>query len=106
MKSREDLVKEVEALRRKISPLENKEFTADLDKRMEKLGLSKYQRDFRGAPHIVLDPVVIWQEVFGGRPNRHDIMVLGRSLQALLWERSAINGARVFVKTLEEYENE
>ena len=106
MKSREELVKEVEVLRRKLSPLEDKEFTQEFIKASADLDLMQYKRDFRGAKYVVLDPVVIWEEVYGGRPNKREVMKLGRTLQALLWEPSAINGNRVFVKSLEEFEDE
>lgn len=106
MKSREELVKEVEALRRKLSPLEDKEFTKEFIESSKDLDLSQYRRDFRGKPHIVLDPVVVWKEVYGSHPKKCEVAMLGRTLQALLWERSALNGNRVFVKTVEELENE
>lgn len=106
MKSREELMKEVEALRKKLSPLEDKEFTREFLEAAKDADFEQYTRNFRGAPHIVLDPQEVWRLVFGTEPNKHDIMVLGRTLQALMWERSALSGARIFVKTLEEYRDE
>lgn len=106
MKSREDLIKEVESLRKKLSPLEDKDFTRKFLESAQDVDFEQFARNFRGAPHIVLDPREAWRLVFGTEPDKHDVMVLSRTLQALMWERSALNGARVFVKTLEEYRDE
>lgn len=102
----ERLEKEVELLRRKISPLEDKEFTRAFSEDLALCDLDQFKRDFRGAPHLVVHPAELWRLVLGTEPDTHDITVLGRTLQALLWERSALNGARVFVKPYEEYLDE
>lgn len=106
MKSREELVKEVEALRRKLSPLEDKEFTKKFIEDSRDVDFMSFARTFRGVRSLVVSPVELWERVYATAPNKHQVMVLGRTLQALMWERSALNGERVFVKTVEEFENE
>lgn len=103
MKSYEELEQEVAMLRRKLSPLENKEFTALLAEKLEHTDLLSKQRNFRGGNYIVVFPKEFWFELYGEEGNSYQLTNLGRSLQALCWERSAINGHLCFVKEVEEY---
>lgn len=94
----EELQEENQKLKRAISPLEDPVFTAELEEKLKDLDLSEHTRPFRGEEYYVLSPSELWKELYDEKPNTHDVTVLGRSLQALLWERSALHGARVFVK--------
>lgn len=95
---------EIEFLKNKLSPLENKSFTQGVLEAMAYADLRKYERDFRGSKHYVLTPLEMWGECFSDEPCNYDLTVLGRSLQALYWERSALNGNLVFVKKVSEHE--
>lgn len=97
-----DLKKELERLRRKLSPLEDPEFTEFLQGKMKDLDLSPFQRSFRRAEYIVVTPGQI-AELCGLAPLRPTITNIGRSLQALCWERSALHGQLVFVMSIGEY---
>ena len=105
-KTVEDLEAEIARLRTKISPLEDKEFTRVLAERMAKVDWTKYRQKFRGGEHIVITPRQVGEECFGAAPNMPMATNIGRSLQALLWERSARCGVLIFVKTIEEYEHD
>lgn len=100
-----ELVREVERLRTKLSPLENKEFTAKVKAAMDKFDLSEFRQQYRGSPYLVGRPGELWGALMDGEPNSRDITLLGRSLQALGWERSAHQGNIVFRIPLEEYES-
>ena len=103
-KTYEELLEENKLLRRKISPLEDPDFTRHLEHKMKGLDLSKFRRNFRDGEYIVLYPNEFYELAFGEEGNTRDITDLGRSLQALLWERSAIIGKLCFVKEVSEYE--
>lgn len=92
----EELEAQNRALKRAISPLEDPIFTAEIEARLKTYEVPV--RTLRGDEYYVISPVEFWSETCGGRPNRREVAELGRSLQALLWERTAINGERVFVK--------
>lgn len=100
------LTREVHRLRHKISPMEDVLFTTKLKDAMAKIDMDQYLRSFRGRMYYMVDLQTIWHECFNTTPNRHDLMVVGRSLQALLWERSALNGNLRFVKPVEEFEED
>lgn len=92
---------ELTYLRKKISPLEDPELTEELRTRMRGLDLAPFRRKFRGTEYYVLTP----QDAWGEEPlNMKRTAAVGYSLQALFWERSALNGTRVFVKEVSEYE--
>lgn len=100
----EDLKKENAMLRRKLSPLEDPEFTKMLALRLGPLDLAQYKRKFRKADYIVLS----LSEVARICTLPHDKSTLtniARSLQAMCWERSAIGGNLVFVMPLQEYKD-
>lgn len=93
----------VERLRHKISPLEDKEFTKEVLTRLKDANLAPFARKYKGNQCIVLSPSDAWGLLFPEKEsNLHDVTVLGRSLQALLWERSYLRGMLVFTKTVEE----
>ncbi len=98
----------VARLRTKISPLEDKEFTNKIITPLADADLSAYERKFKGKDCIVLTPREAWELLVpdNQEPNLHDLTVIGRSLQALLWERSYLRGNLVFTKTLQEIEED
>lgn len=99
----EELEAQNQELRRAISPLEDPIFTSELEAKLREWdGMEDTRRQFRGAEHYVLYPSTLWDRLYGHIPNKHEVTVISRSLQALLWERSAINGARVFVKKVDD----
>lgn len=98
----EQLMKEVERLRHKLSPLEDKEFTRVLAGLMGGEDLGRFEKKFRKSRYIVVTPREI-AEVCGLPQELHVLTNIGRSLQAMCWERSAINGTLVFVMPVEEY---
>lgn len=102
----ERLTREVHRLRHKISPMEDVVFTSKLKEAMKLIDMRPYQRSFRGRIYYMVDLGTVWAECFGTTPNRHDLTMVGRSLQALLWERSALHGNLRFVKPIEEYEED
>lgn len=106
MSTVQELEAEVAKLRKKLSPLEDKSFTAKLAARMASVDWRKYRQKFRDGDYIVVTPRQVGEECFGETPNIPTSTKIGRSLQALLWERSALHGNLVFVKPLEEYESE
>ena len=98
------LEEENRLLRYKLSPLEDKKFTEQLIPLFLLVDLERYRRRFRGTEHYVLRALEIWHECFRTKPTGADLTKLGRSLQALLWERSALNGETIFVKQVTEHE--
>jgi hypothetical protein len=101
--NREELEQENARLRRKLSPLEDPVFTEELRAKLSGIDLNQFQRSFRGGPHIILKPNEVWVMAFNTTPSNRDITVMGRSLQAMGWERSALHGQRIFVMKQEEY---
>lgn len=99
----EKLLKENEYLRRKLSPLEDKEFTKRLAVAMGKIDLSQYKRGFRGQDHVVVKPGELFFQAFGIEPTLADVTNTGRSLQAMCWERSAKAGQLLYVMPWAEY---
>lgn len=100
----EALIREIERLRAKLSPLEDKKFTEKLALLMADKDLTKFKRKHRRKDFIVVSPSDI-ADICGLPHELHVITNIGRSLQAMCWERSAVNGKLVFVMPLEEYEN-
>ena len=99
----EQLQQEVERLRSKLSPLEDKEFTKKLAILLAGKDLLKFKRKFRRGTYIVVAPRDI-AEICGLPCEMHVLTNIGRSLQAMCWERSAKNGTLLFVMPIEEYE--
>jgi hypothetical protein len=97
----------VERLRHKISPLEDKTFTESIIPRLHKVDLTPYMRRYKGMECVVLTPSEAWEALFPRKTyTLHDLTVLGRSLQALLWERSYLRGNLVFTKTMKEVKDD
>lgn len=94
---------EIKKLRSKISPMENVEFTEKLSEALRSVDLSSYIRNYRGGRFVVISPSELYELCFNSRPNTRNLTEMGRSLQALLWERSALHGGRVFILSEEEY---
>lgn len=100
----EELLEENARLRRKLSPLEDTDFTAKLAVRMGALNLSDRVRKFRRGKYVVITPREV-AELCGLSTDMPTLTNIGRSLQAMCWERSALNGNLVFVMSVEEYQN-
>ena len=98
----EQLQREVERLRHKLSPLEDKDFTTMLTRKMAKHDLLQFRRKFRKGDYVVISPSEL-ADLCGIDPNMHTFTNIGRSLQALCWERSALHGQLIFVMPVEEY---
>lgn len=95
---------EIRMLRHKLSPLQNPEFTEAVADRLALTNLSSYNRKFRGGEYVTVTLGEMWRALWPEVvPDRRSLTNLGRSLQALLWERSALHGEVVFVMPLEEY---
>lgn len=88
-----------ERLRHKISPLENKKFTASMLPLWRGVDFGAFTRKYKGAECVVLSPQEAWDLIYPDQePTKYDLAVMGRSLQALLWERSYQQGYLVFSK--------
>lgn len=97
----------VERLQHKLSPLEDKDFTAKILPLLQAADLHKFERKYKGGLCAVASPSDFWELLFPGtEPNMHELTVLGRSLQALLWERSYLRGSLVFTKPLSEVDSD
>lgn len=95
----------IERLRHKLSPLEDKELTARLSLALSKIDLSKYKQSLRRGEYIVVTPAVVSDLVFGDpTPTSYKASAIGRSLQAMLWERSSLHGDLIYVMPVSEYE--
>jgi hypothetical protein len=90
-------------LRYKLSPLEDRGFTELIEPMLRQLDFTDYVRRYKGGEYIVLTPRIVWDELFDEEPNLYDLTKMGRSLQALLWERSYLKGNLIFVKSTKEY---
>lgn len=97
----EELVAEVKRLRAKLSPLEDREFTRQLVPLMNKALVE----DFRKGPKYIVRPQELYENLFGVQGTTRELSILGRSLQALGWVRSAMRGNLVFTMTVEEFEH-
>lgn len=97
-----DLAKEVERLRHKLSPMEDKEFTAKLALLMADKDLLQFKTKFRKKDYIVVTPREV--AMLCGLPHELPVYTnIGRSLQAMCWERSALHGNLIFVMPYDEY---
>lgn len=101
----EELLAENKRLRHKLSPLEDTEFTKELALKMAVIDLTEnFSREFRKAPHVVITPREL-ADLCGYEATIPTLTKIGRSLQAMCWERSALHGNLVFVMPLREYED-
>lgn len=94
----------IDKLKRKLSPLEDPKLTAELSLKLASIDLMPYKKDLRRGAYIVVTPALIHELVYGSTPTSRQASAIGRSLQAMLWERSALSGDLVFVMPIEEYE--
>jgi len=94
----------MERLQYKISPLEDKDFTATLKYAMKDADMRQFLKHRDGRSYYRVTAKELWMACFGENPSVQEATILGRSLQAMLWERSASKGLRVFIKSKEEYE--
>lgn len=103
----EELRAEVERLRAKLSPLEDRDLTIKVKAAMRVNPLKAEPYIPRGShkPILLYRPADLWQELFNEEGNTRDYMRLGRSLQAMGWERSAKSGNLVFALPVEELES-
>lgn len=103
----EQLEKEVARLRSKLSPLEDKEFTAQVTERLA-LNLTKVKlvaglnAKVRGRDCVSGGLADLWAAIFSCEGNMREHTKLGRSLQAMGWERGAKRGNLVFTIPVEE----
>lgn len=98
------LEEHIDKLKRKLSPLEDPKLTAQLSLKLASIDLMPYKRDTRRGPYIVVTPALISELVFGDpQPTSRQASAIGRSLQAMLWERSSRSGVLVYLMPLEEY---
>jgi len=98
----EQLKREVERLKHKLSPMEDKEFTKKLAILLAGKDLLQFQTKFRKSDYLMVTPREI--AMLCGLPqDLHVLTNVGRSLQAMCWERSALHGNLVFVMPLTEY---
>lgn len=94
----------IDKLKRKLSPLEDPKLTAELSLKLAKIDLMPYKKTMRRGTYIVVTPALISELVFGDpQPTSRQASAIGRSLQAMLWERSALSGDLVYVMPIEEY---
>jgi len=97
--------KKCEWLKRKLSPLEDVEFTARYCLR-ENFEWLRTQRGTRqGKSAIVVRLRDVWVNTFNSVPNNVDLTTLGRTLEALGWERTRRKGITFFLMNCKEFEN-
>ncbi len=97
----------VERLRHKLSPLENKEFTEKLTPLLCREQLTPFIREYRGVECVVLRPKDALELLHPGEDHTlRTLTIVGRSLQALLWERSYLRGELIFTKPITEVEED
>jgi len=105
----EQLEKTITRLQRAISPLASKEHTEKTKAALRstpiaQIPLTNHVRD--GEMYWRLRVPELATVLFEGKQSIKDYTELGRSLQALLWERSAINGYAVFIKSKEDFKRD
>lgn len=101
--TKDELLKENERLRKKLSPLEDPAFTERLALKLASVSLRGQVREIRGQDHVVVVPKDLFRALFNAEPDQKDLTNMARSLQAMCWERYAHNGMRMFIMPLTEY---
>ena len=97
----------VERLQHKISPLEDKAFTAKILPLLQVTDLGQFARTYKGVPSLVATPQEMWGVLFPDEvANLRELTTMGRSLAALMWERSYLRGNLIFTKPVSEYEED
>jgi hypothetical protein len=97
----EELKAEVERLRAKLSPLEDRSFTRQLKPMINEVNL----QPFISGKKYVVRPGDLFERLWGVPGTTHQLATLGRSLQAMGWVRSAMRGNLVFTMTVEEFDH-
>ena len=97
---------DIDWYKRKLSPLENKEFTAKFCAREDREWERTQRGNRQGNPAIVLRLHDLWVHTFNSVPTKHDLMTLAHTLLALGWERTRRAGLTYFVMELKEFDNE
>lgn len=100
----EKLLEENKLLRRKLSPLEDPDFTKVLAIKLAPVDLKGNAKKVRGGQYVVVTPRQV-ARICGFQEDTRTLANIGRSLQAMLWERSYMSGELVFMMKLEEYKN-
>lgn len=99
--------KECERLRKKLSPLEDPEFTAAYlhAQPVEWLRNECPRMSYGGEEHISVSLPELWEKInpTDAPPSGSDLAKLGRTLQALGWVRTKRSGSLYFVMTPEEF---
>ena len=95
--------KNCERLQRKLSPLEDKAVTADYlaKEPLEWLGTKSGLRN--GRVHIMVQLPELYKQTYGCKGSGRALMVLGRTLVALGWERSKRSGLLYFCMEQDEF---
>jgi len=88
----------------KLSPLEDKVFTARFLAKEPKSWMSKQIVERGGMPYIMFNLPDVWQAAFKEpSPHRSALTNLGRTLDALGWERTKVGGLLFFRMPLKEF---
>jgi len=96
--------KQCELYRRKLSPLEDRDFTAKYKAKEPRGWLNKQQAKRGNKLYIQFNLPDLWKATFkADAPNRVALARLGRSLDALGWERTKRGGNLFFRMTVEEF---
>jgi len=90
--------KECARLRKALSPLEDPEFTAWYLAHEPTQWLGRQRVLRKGVPHLRVSLPALWAESFGGDAGPLGLTKLGRTLQALGWSRTKIDGRLFFVR--------
>ena len=98
-----EMAEEIRRLRKKISPLEDPNFTAVLALKLGRVDLRGRVQKIRGKDHVVVFPRALYEELFNEIPGQHEVQQMTRSLLAMCWERYVKQGVRMMVMPLDEY---
>lgn len=89
----------------KLSPKEDKAFTAKYKAVEPRAWLSKQMITRRGGYFITFDLASLYKAAFKqSDPDTYQLTVLGRTLDALGWTRIRLNGSLFFTMSLEEFQ--
>lgn len=99
-----DLQLEVERLRRKLSPNEDPDFTANF------LAVLPHVREWLRLQtthqgKLRVNAAEVFEEAFGYRPSVVEARKMGYTLRALGWELTRWNGLTRFTMSIEEFDD-
>ena len=103
MKTYNQLLAENERLRRALAPAVDAKMLGEVEEGMKHVDLRRHVRTIRGKDHVAVTPKDLYQLLFCEVGSVRDITDLGRSLDALGWQRYAHNGVRYFVLPMGDY---